>query len=309
MKRTKMNRLFGALVAGAATLAAGAVVADTGPNVHKGRSHVYENLDPTSLESITPIEQIKGVAAGNVAPTEIWRRLEHGERVECLSCIPVVSKLLYDNNAKTREISAWWLRRRILGVFGPGQVYQQTLNTISDQTQPENKRAYAAEALGEFLHQNGIAPVAKALTTDPSPRVRKSAAYALWRLNSQGPNGELATAIGDSDEQVRLQALQTAVRVHVFTGVDAVVKRIDDPSPKVRKRAAEVLGAMRAKDAVVGLIAMSSPANESDPEVRASAVYALGKIADPAAKDAVNAALNDPYTFVRDAAKFASRRL
>ncbi len=305
----KMNRLFGTLVAGATLFASGAVVADSGPNVLKGRASVYEHLDPGSLEEITPIEQLKGVGAGNVAPTEIWRRLEHGERVECLSCIPVVSKLLYDQNAKTREISAWWLRRRILGVFGPGQVYEQTLKTLADQAQPEHKRAYAAEALGEFLHQNGIAPVATALTQDPSPRVRKSAAYALWRLNSQGQNGELAAAVADSDEEVRLQALYTAVRVHVFTGVDAIVARIDDPSPKVRKRTAEVLGAMRAKDAVVGLIAMSSPANESDPEVRASAVYALGKIADPAAKDAVNAAMKDPYTFVRDAAKFASRRL
>ncbi len=33
--------------------------------------------------------------------------------------------------AQTREIAAWWLRRRIFGVFGPGQVYQQTINTLA----------------------------------------------------------------------------------------------------------------------------------------------------------------------------------
>ncbi len=82
-----------------------------------------------------------------------------------------------------------------------------------------------------------------------------------------------------------------------------------DSSPLVRKRAAEVLGTFRAKDAVVSLIAITDPATEPDPAVRAAAVSALGKIADPAAKDAVKAALNDPNGFVRDAATFASRRL
>ena len=52
----------------------------------------------------------------------IWQALEHGEKVECLDCIPAVEKLLYDGNAKNREIAAWWLRRRIFGVFGPGEV-------------------------------------------------------------------------------------------------------------------------------------------------------------------------------------------
>src|SRR5690606_17311652 len=150
-------------------------------------------------------EQIKAVTSPNMAPMEIWRRLEHGERTECLSCIPAVSTLLYNENAKTREISAWWLRRRILGVFGPGQVYEQTLNTLGDQSQHENKRAYAAEAIGEFLTHAGLPQLSQALVDDPSPKVRKSAAYALWRMNSTGTNNQLSQAIGDSDVEVRMQ--------------------------------------------------------------------------------------------------------
>jgi hypothetical protein len=38
-------------------------------------------------------------------------------------------------------------------------------------------------------------------------------------------------------------------------------------------------------------------------------VHAHGQIADPAAKEAVLAAQNDPNQFVRDAAKIALRRL
>lgn len=299
---------FVSLLAGASLLVAGSVAADS--NVKsRYKSHDALSQHESSLEGITSIEQLKSIGAGNVAPTEIWRRLEHGEKVECLNCIPVVSKLLFDGHAKTREIAAWWLRRRILGVFGPGQVYETTRNMATDMSKTETQRAYAVDALGEFLVGAGVAPISAALTKDPSPMVRQSAAKALWRLNSQGANGELAQAVGDKDESVRLEALKATTRIHVFTGVDAVVQRISDESPRVRKRAAEALGAMRAKDAVVGLIALSSPDNESDADVRAAAVWALGQIADPAAKDAVQAALKDPNGFVRDAAKIASRRI
>ena len=308
--KTNIRSLTGLLAAGAISLVSTAVVADSEPqNTLGGRAKVYEQLHPNSLEEVTSPEAIKKVDATNMAPTEIWRRLEHGERTECLDCIPIVSKLIYADHPKTREIATWWLRRRILGVFGPGQVYAQTLNTLQDQTQHENKRAYAAEAIGEFLSYSGLDEVSTALVTDQSPKVRKAAAYALWRLNSTGPNNELSQAIGDSDVEVRMQALFTATRVNTFTDVAAVSARISDESPRVRKRAAEALGAMRAKDAVVGLVALTAPNTESDPAVRASAVYALGLIADPAAKNAVVEAQNDPDQFVKDAAKIALRRL
>lgn len=301
---------LGALLAGATLLVTGAVIADSAPqNTLSGRSKVYKNLAPNSLESPTAASAILQVGGENLAPTEIWARLEKGEKTECLDCIPIVSKLIYNSNARTREISAWWLRRRILGVFGPGQVYEQTLKTAVDAGQSENKRAYAVEALGEFLAAPGIPVVAKAAIADPSAKVRKAGVHALWRINSQGPNGELAIAIGDKDENVRLEALFASTRVNVFTGTDAVVKRISDQSPLVRKRAAEALGTLRAKDAVAGLIALTSATTESDPNVRAAAVSSLGKIADPAAKSAVKAAESDPNQFVRDAAAIALRRL
>jgi HEAT repeat protein len=305
MKTTIRHTVLGA-IAVSALLVAGSSAAEK--NVHAGRASVYKNLDENSLENITTPQQIKNIDPNNVAPTEIWRRLEHGEKVECLSCIPVVSKLLTDGNAKTREISAWWLRRRIFGVFGPGQVYSQTLKNAQDQSLSEQKRAYANEALGEFLIGAGIPVLAKVATTDSSPMVRKAAVHGLWRINSQGPSGELGKAIGDADEGVRLEAIYAATRVNVFTDVAAVVARVSDESPLVRKRAAEALGKMKAKDAVVGLIALTSKSTEADASVRAAAVAALGRIGDQAAKDAVKAAQQDSNQFVRDAAQIALRQ-
>ena len=125
--------------------------------------------------------------ASSGAPTAIWQTLEHGESVECLDCIGAVAPLLYDANAKNREISAWWLRRRMLGVFGPGEVYEQTVNTLASDPSPA-KRGYAASALGEFLVGSGITPLATALQSDSDPGVRAAAASALGRLNDDGSN-------------------------------------------------------------------------------------------------------------------------
>ncbi len=286
-------------------LAAGA---SAEPNVTRGRAEVYKQLDPRSLEAVSSPEQIRGLIAPNVPPTRIWKVLEHGEKLECLACVPDVAKLLYNSNAKTREISAWWLRRRIFGVFGPGQVYQQTLETLkSDES--ESRRAYAANALGEFLTVGGVAALSQALAKDSSAMVRLAAVRGLERLNSSGQDGELTLALGDGAEEVRLAALHAATRINSYTDVEAVVALVSDSSALVRRRAAETLGVMKAADAVVGLIALASPDEESDPSVRAAAVWALGQIGDPEARDAILDARRDSDPSVQSAAAVASRLL
>ncbi len=309
------NAFIGSLVAAATSLLVTASAADVSPEkIHVGRSHVYKNLSPESLESTSSPERIRQVTAGNTAPTEIWTVLEHGERVECLDCIPDVAKLMYDGHPKTREISVWWLRRRVFGVFNPGangspSIYRQVAMTLQDQSQPESRRAFAAEALGEFLVSAGVPFVAEAAVNDPSPVVRLASVGALERLNYEGPGGELGQAMADDNVDVRVRALRASTRINVFTGVADIVQRIDDDSPRVRLKAAQALGMMRATDAVVGLVALASSSNESDPGVRAAAVAALGQIADPGGKAAAQAALEDPDHFVQDAARIALRRL
>jgi len=301
-----------ALVAFAGVLVSGSGNAEPAgnfvPSVHGGRAAVYQQLLPNSLERVTPAERIREVANANTAPTELWQVLEHGEKVECLGCIPAISSLLYNSNAKTREISAWWLRRRIFGVFGPGQVYSQVLNTLKTDSS-EVKRAYSAEALGEFLLWNGVPVVANAAVNDQSPMVRLSAVRALERMNSEGPGAEVATAMSDSSADVRLAALHAATRINVFSRPDAIAPLLSDGTADVRRRAAEVLGMMQSSDAVVGLIALTDPAQESDPSVRTSAIGALGKIGDPTARDAVEASLADSDPLVRSVAEIALRRL
>lgn len=300
----------GLVMASLCAVSLGTASSDSDPHhVYTGRAAVYRQLPATSLESLSTPDAIRAVSMPNVAPTKIWRVLEHGERVECLDCIPHVAQLLYADHPKTREIGAWWLRRRIFGVFGPGEVYSQVVDTLKDPAASEHHRAYAAEALGEFLTHAGLEPVAEAAVSDPSPRVRLSAVRALRRLGHAGPNRELATAMADADEKVRLAALDASIGLNNFRDMDAVIARLDDDSASVRRRAAQILGSSRVRKAVSALLSRTSPDTEPDARVRAAAIFALGQIGDAAGKPAVEAAREDSDGFVRDAARIALRRL
>src|SRR5690349_11708415 len=94
------NLLKSTVVLGTLLMASGASAGK--PNITSGRAEVYKQLTPESLEAISTPKEIQGLLASNVAPTRIWKVLEHGEKLECLACVPVVSKLLYNSNAKTR---------------------------------------------------------------------------------------------------------------------------------------------------------------------------------------------------------------
>jgi HEAT repeat protein len=238
--------------------------------------------------------------------TRVWETLEHGERVECLDCIPSVEPLLFDNNPRTREIAAWWLRRRAFGVFGPGQVYQRLLDRLGKDADPRF-RAYAADAVGEFLSQAGEAPLALALQSDADMSVRAAAARALGRMNSDG-KGALSVALGTADAQVRSAALQAAGLVNGFSDVAAVVRTLDDGDAAVRLRAVKLLDQMKATDSVAALVRLV----QSDPaaNVRGAAAHALGTIGDKSARTALETvAQSDADSLVRDQARFSLRGL
>lgn len=307
-----MNNVLRRFLVSAVALGIAAVssssVADQ--RTHGGRAEVYKNLQGASLEAVSSPQTIRRLFGANgnpvVAPTKIWQVLEHGEKVECLSCIPLVSTLLYNDHPKTREISAWWLRRRIFGVFGPGEVYSQVVTALGNDAK-ESRRVRAAGALGEFLSLSGAKYLGTAIRNDASPLVREAAVNALVRMNSAA-NGEISIAMADADWSVRLAAVRAATRINGFTDVAAVVERIGDDRAEVRRAAALSIGTMRLADAVDGLIALVG-SEEADAAVRKAAVWSLGQIADPSAEEAVRGALRDADPLVRDAARLALLRM
>ena len=302
----KISTFAAAAVLACAALFSGkdAKSAGTTENVG-GTQALYGNIPPDQIEFISTGDRIKSVAVSG-SMMAIWEALEHGEKVECLDCIPSVEPLLYDANPQTREIAAWWLRRRVFGVFGPGEVYERTVTTLAKDADPK-RRVAAANALGEFLAAPGVDAVANAISVDGDPTVRAAAAAALGRLNDDG-RGALTKALGDVDSRVKIAALGSASRVNTFGDVVAVAKLVGDTDPLVRRRTAELLGSMKAKDSVDGLMALAQ--NDADPNVRGAAVHALGKIGDGRARAVVEAVQrNDTNGLVRDQAGIALRRL
>lgn len=269
-----------------------------------GTQAIYGNIPPDQIEFLSTGDRIKSVAASG-SMMAIWETLEHGERVECLDCIPSVEPLLYDANPRTREIAAWWLRRRVFGVFGKGEVYERTLQTLASDADPK-RRTNAAYALGEFLAAPGIEACAAAIDRDGDPNVRAAAASALGRLNDTG-GAALSKALVDVDARVKLAALASAGRVNGFADIATVARLVGDGDVRVRRRSAELLGAMRAKDSVDGLIALTS---DGDAAVRNAAAHALGQIRDGRARPALERLkASDPDRLVRDQAEIALRRL
>jgi hypothetical protein len=310
MHEGKMFRVVaaGALTALAATFAAGNAQSDSPRPVTpagSGFQAVYGVLSPDQAEFLSTPTSIKSAVATG-APPLVWEVLEHGEKIECLDCVAVVAPLLYDLNAKTREIAAWWLRRRVVGVFGPGEVYEQTLQTLASDPSP-TRRADAAYALGELFASPGIAACVTALASDSDPGVRAAAASALGRLNSDG-QGALATAFGDSDPGVKLAALQSATKINAFSGEAQVVALTTDPTPAVRRRAIETLDTLGAVDAVTAVVAAAQ--NDTDATVREEACHALGTFGDSSVLSVLETlSSSDPDTFVRDEAQIAMQRL
>lgn len=286
-----------------ATLLAGTAKSDasvTGPG-----AAIYGAVPPDQIEFLSSKDRIMSVARGG-QPTAIWEALEHGERVECLDCISAVAPLLYDPSPVTREISAWWLRRRVFGVFGAGEVYEQTLATLKGDADAQ-KRAFAAQALGEFLAAPGITACAEAIANDKEAVVRAAAASALGRLNDDGA-GALSKALGDPDKSVRLAALGSVGRINAFADAAALTRLAADADPVVRRRAAEVIGAHRTKDAVGALVGQVK--TEPDADTRGAMAHALGLLGDPAARGVLeDLATNDANGFVRDLARISLRQM
>jgi HEAT repeat protein len=298
--------LFAGVLASAVLISASPARSDNTEENTKGTRAVYGDLPVSQIEGLSTGDQILAAAAQGT-PSLVWETLERGERVECLNCIASVEALLYDpSSPATREIAAWWLRRRIFGVFGPGEAYERTVTTLKSDPNA-TKRAYAAYALGEFLAAPGMDACGEALQKDADPVVRMAAASALGRMNSDG-SGALSKALTDGDRGVRLASLNAMGKVHMAVDAQPVSALLNDSDAVVRKRAAELLDHGRVKVSAQSLLKLAQ--NDADSEVRLAACHALGSLGDGTVRSALeDIAQKDANSLVRDQARIAARRL
>jgi HEAT repeat protein len=222
-------------------------------------------------------------AIKSASPSRLYATLEYGERVECFECIPLLAdKLLSSEQAETREIAAWWLRRRAFG-FGP--IMEKMLDVATHDADPE-RRSRAAAALGEFLDPHAADTLTKVATEDRDASVRVAGVRALGRLNTIRGNSALSTALRDSDASVRLAALQQVRKVSFFRDAGALLQAIADDDLQVRRTAAQLAGELRLTAAVEPLLGVLI--TDDSTQVRQAAAIALGRIGGGEAETGLN---------------------
>ncbi|MCB9593564.1 MAG: HEAT repeat domain-containing protein [Sandaracinaceae bacterium] len=236
------------------------------------------------------------------SPERLATLLEYGELVQCHACVPLLERrLLEDNNALVREMSAWWLRRR---PFGFAAVFHDIRTALATDADPV-RRARAAEALGEFMDPHGVTYLREAINNDTDARVRAAAVAGLGRINSPAGNEGIVEAFSDSDATVREAAVGQVLYVNLFRDHDALMGLLADENVDVRRRAALALGTFRVTEASPALVGMLS---DAAPMARQAAAWALGRIGGGEARAALTAQQSvEDTSYVRDAIDIALR--
>jgi HEAT repeat protein len=237
------------------------------------------------------------------SPHKLKATLEYGERVFCGRCVPLLeSKLLGSDNAGVREMAAWWLRRQ---PFAAPHLLTRLRKLVRSDANPE-RRARAAEALGEFMDPHALPELSEAALEDAVPTVRAAAVRGLARLNSDAAGAVIPDALKDVDPQVRRETLAVLITVGAFRDYAALLPLLGDKSADVRARAATLCGEFRLADADAPLAAMLL--GDASPAARKAAAWALGRIGGAEGQGALlEAKESEQDPRVLDAVDVASR--
>ncbi len=252
--------------------------------------HVVHDRERGELSVGTgaPTQQtmLNAIETASASPSRLYSILEYGERVECFQCIPGLQRLLLEaGDARVREISAWWLRRRS---FGFGQVMVAMKDTLANDADAV-RRGRAAEAIGEFLDPHGLVALRNAVETDGDASVRAAAVRALGRLNHADGREVIVSAFNDDSVEVRRAAVSVIMRVSFFNDYASLIGLLGDDDAEVRLHAAQLVGQFRVQDAVAPLAGLLR--GDESAAVRQAAAWSLGRIGGNDADAALTTAL------------------
>jgi hypothetical protein len=147
------------------------------------------------------------------------------------------------------------------------------------QDEDEQVRAQAIEGLWEDNDIVLIGPFVRILRDDPSPVARAAAATALGRFVLMGELGQIEAAPAGLVEQVLLQTIHTP-----------------EEEVEVRRRAVESIaysGELGVRDII------ETAYYDDNLEMRCSAIFAMGRSADPFWRDLVISELDNPNPGIR----------
>lgn len=251
----------------------------------------------------------QAIASGSA--DAIAAELERSENLVCPGCVAMVTPLLDNDDARVRQVAAWWLGRR-----RASELFVDMVNRLA---QPDSRRARnAADALGELRMDKAIAPLGAALGNPTyDAEARAAMARALGTIGAPAGWPHLVAATRDSEPAVRAAALAAARGLRGFDDATVAKGLLSDPSAQVRLQAVYTIGHLRSRaltsagagvvDALAKLVG-----TDAEAEVRKRAAWALGEISAPAAlaSSALQAAASgDSDPLVRSVANAALTRL
>jgi HEAT repeat protein len=286
------------IVIALALFLAPALVRADGPvtREYSRKGEISPNADAPSIEAM-----VAAIERGS--PSNFKATLEYGERVLCEACVkPLFKKLLDSDDARVREMSAWWLRRQ---PFAAPLVLARLRETVLED-ESATRRARAAEALGEMMDAGSLPQLADAALEDKDASVRAAGARGLARLNSAGASAVLTDVLADKSHEVRVAALEVLIKVGGFRDYDALLPLLGDEHADVRLRAARLCGEHRVRGAETTLIAMLR--GDGSSAARKAAAWALGRIGGGEGLRAlIDAAKKETNDQVLDAIEIAGR--
>ena len=130
------------------------------------------------------------------------------------------------------------------------------------------------------LNDAALLPELARLVDDPEPDIRAALVYQLNRLGTPAVFPLLRRMLGDSEEAVRLRAIEVLVWRNDTSAetVAALVHAVEDRAVKVRRAAIDALGKLKAGTETV-LAVLATATSDSDTKVAERAAVALRKLA------------------------------
>jgi HEAT repeat protein len=157
------------------------------------------------------------------------------------------------------------------------------------------RKAQPAQGLGYFGGPRAVAPLIK-LLEHRDETLRAVAARALARIGTPEAVEALARTLNDPSEIIRLRMADNLERIGPPV-IESLLSTLRGEEPQARVLAARVLGNLRAVEARPTL--REAMLDGQLPDLRAQAVLALGKIADPDDVSALRTAAEDEAWPVR----------
>ncbi|MBL8153795.1 MAG: HEAT repeat domain-containing protein, partial [Anaerolineae bacterium] len=176
----------------------------------------------------------------------------------------------------------------VLGRLGNAVAVEPLIAALSD---PDTEvRIRIAIALGELKDKRAVRPLIGTLH-DKDWRVKRCATNALARL---GADDVLAASLSDVNADVRKGAADALVKLQI---VEPLISALHDDNPDIRSTI--ILALERSRDPRVVPALITVLRQDSEPAVRNSAAYVLGRQDDLLALDPLIEALNDSNPDVR----------